>query len=119
MHLSQRDDLEAFTTLDGSTLRETVGPARTPARNQSLRMPTLRTLAILAVLGAALGCAAPARALTVGIADNKPDMFFDPRFAAAGISQARLSVGWDALTSPWQTEQLDQWLNAARAAHVD
>jgi hypothetical protein len=85
-----------------------------------MRMPTLRTLAILVALGcAALGCAAPAQALTVGIADNKPDMFLDPRFAAAGIGQARLSVGWDALTSPWQTEQLDQWLDAARAAHVE
>jgi hypothetical protein len=85
-----------------------------------MRMPTLRTLAILVALGcSALGCAAPAQALTVGIADNKPDMFLDPRFAAAGIGQARLSVGWDALTSPWQTEQLDQWLDAARAAHVE
>src|SRR5918912_3043082 len=84
-----------------------------------MRMPPLRTLAILAVLGAALACAAPAQALTVGIADNKPDMFLDPRFAAAGIGQARLSVGWDVLSSPWETEQLDQWLNAARAAHVD
>jgi hypothetical protein len=91
-----------------------------PVSGLDMRMPTLRTLAILITLGCAvLGSAAPAQALTVGIADNKPDMFLDPRFAAAGISQARLSVGWDALSSPWQTEQLDQWLNAARAAHVD
>jgi len=36
MHLSRLDDLEPFTTLDGSTIRELVGPAWTPARNQSL-----------------------------------------------------------------------------------
>src|SRR3954449_10643387 len=84
-----------------------------PVSGLDIRMPSLRTLAILVALGAALGCAAPAQALTVGIADNKPDMFFDPRFAAAGISQARLSVGWDALTSPWQTQQLDHWLHPA------
>jgi hypothetical protein len=90
-----------------------------PVSGLEMRMPSLRTLAILAVLGAALGCAAPAQALTVGIADNKPDMFLDPRFAAAGIGQARLSVGWDALTSPWQTAELDRWLDAARAAHVE
>src|SRR5689334_2870952 len=82
-------------------------------------MATVRTLAILAALGACLAAAAPAQALTVGIADNKPDMFLDPRFLAAGIGDARLSVGWDALTSTWQTDQLDQWLNAARAAHVE
>jgi hypothetical protein len=79
---------------------------------------SVRHIALLAALGAALGCAAPAQALTVGIADNKPDMFFDPRFLAAGIHQARLSVGWDALSSQWETEQLDRWLDAARAAHV-
>ena len=74
---------------------------------------------LVAVFAATLACAAPAGALTVGIADNKADMFFDPRFTASGIGQARISVGWDALSSPWQTEQLDQWLNAARAAGVE
>ncbi len=74
---------------------------------------------LVAVFSATLAFAAPAGALTVGIADNKADMFFDPRFAASGIEQARISVGWDALSSPWQTEQLDQWLVAARDAGVD
>jgi len=41
MHLSKLDDLEAFTTLDGSTIREIVGPAWTPARNQSLAEATV------------------------------------------------------------------------------
>jgi mannose-6-phosphate isomerase-like protein (cupin superfamily) len=35
MHVSKLDDLERFTTLDGSTIREIVGPSWTPARNQS------------------------------------------------------------------------------------
>jgi hypothetical protein len=74
---------------------------------------------VITVFAAVLACAAPAGALTVGIADNKPDMFFDPRFASSGVSHARVSVGWDALSSPWQTEQLDQWLNAAQSAHVE
>jgi hypothetical protein len=74
---------------------------------------------LVAVFAATLACAAPAGALTVGIADNKADMFFDPRFTASGIGQARISVGWDALSSPWQTEQLDQWLSAARVAGVE
>jgi mannose-6-phosphate isomerase-like protein (cupin superfamily) len=41
MHLSTLDDLRPFTTLDGSTIREIVGPAWTPARNQSLAEATV------------------------------------------------------------------------------
>jgi mannose-6-phosphate isomerase-like protein (cupin superfamily) len=41
MHLSKLDDLEPFTTLDGSTIREIVGPSWTPARNQSLAEATV------------------------------------------------------------------------------
>jgi mannose-6-phosphate isomerase-like protein (cupin superfamily) len=41
MHLSKLEQLEAFTTLDGSTIREIVGPAWTPARNQSLAEATV------------------------------------------------------------------------------
>jgi mannose-6-phosphate isomerase-like protein (cupin superfamily) len=36
MHVSKLDDLERFTTLDGSTIREVAGPAIDSARNQSL-----------------------------------------------------------------------------------
>ena len=41
MHLSRLDDLEPFTTLDGSTIREIVGPASLPAHNQSLAEATV------------------------------------------------------------------------------
>jgi mannose-6-phosphate isomerase-like protein (cupin superfamily) len=51
MHLSRLDELEPFTTLDGSTIREIAGPAWTPARNQSLAEATVpaggRTIAHL------------------------------------------------------------------------
>jgi hypothetical protein len=78
-----------------------------------------RLAAPLLVLLAALAVAAPASALTIGIADQKPDMFSDPRFQDSGIQFARRAVAWDALTSPGQTAALDEWMNAARAAHVD
>jgi polysaccharide biosynthesis protein PslG len=80
----------------------------------------LRRAALLAGLAAALGAigAAPAPALTIGIADQKPDMFSDPRFLASGIHYARRAVPWDALTSPSQTATLDAWMNGARAAGV-
>lgn len=90
-----------------------------PSRPRT-RRPARAALAAALVAAAALaGATVPARALTVGIADNKPDMFADPRFAAAGIRFARLSVGWDALSSPWQVAELDAWLGAARAAGVE
>jgi hypothetical protein len=73
----------------------------------------------LAVLLAVLTVAAPAHALTIGIADQKPDMFSDPRFIESGIKHARRAVPWDALASPTQTAQLDVWMNAARADGVD
>jgi hypothetical protein len=45
-------------------------------------------------------------------------MFTDSRFTALGIRYARFSMAWDALTSPWQTDELDTWLQAARDAGV-
>jgi mannose-6-phosphate isomerase-like protein (cupin superfamily) len=36
VQVSKLDRLDSFTTLDGSTIRELVGPAWTAARNQSL-----------------------------------------------------------------------------------
>jgi polysaccharide biosynthesis protein PslG len=78
----------------------------------------IRLAALLVLLLAALALATPARALTIGIADQKPDMFADPRFQASGIHYARRAVAWDALSSPGQTAVLDQWMAGARAAKV-
>jgi hypothetical protein len=78
-----------------------------------------RLTALLVVLLAAL-CAAPsAGALTIGIADQKPDMFTDVRFLASDLHYARRAIPWDALSSPTQTAELDAWLAAAHAAHVN
>ncbi len=41
MHVANLDDCAAFTTLDGSIIREVCGPAWTPARNQSLAEATV------------------------------------------------------------------------------
>jgi polysaccharide biosynthesis protein PslG len=81
-------------------------------------MPT-RLAGPLVLVLAALAVAAPAHALTIGIADQKPDMFSDPRFQDSGIQYARRAVAWDALSSPGQTAALDEWLAGARAAKVN
>ncbi len=54
----------------------------------------------------------------VGMADQKPDMFSDDRFVSLGITNARLAIGWDAMGSSWQVQQLDEWLAGARALNV-
>jgi hypothetical protein len=70
--------------------------------------------------GASAAVVKPARTgVEVGIADQKPDMFADARFGQLGIERARLAIGWDALTSPWQAKELHAWLSAARKAGVD
>jgi hypothetical protein len=54
----------------------------------------------------------------VGIGDQKTDLFADPRFVALGVRHARLAIGWDAMTSGWQVQQLDAWLAGARALGI-
>lgn len=63
--------------------------------------------------------AAPAGAVTIGIGDQKTAMFSDLRFEALEIRHARYAAGWDVLTSRWQTRELTDWLEAARAARVE
>jgi hypothetical protein len=87
---------------------------------------------LLAVAALTVPVAAPAEApfaparpaplldggVRVGIGDQKTDMFSDPRFVALGVRYARLAIGWDAMTSPWQVEQLDDWLAKARELNI-
>jgi hypothetical protein len=61
---------------------------------------------------------AAASTVEVGIADQKADMFTDPRFGVLGITRARLAIGWDALSSKWQVDLLNLWLQGAQAAGV-
>lgn len=84
----------------------------------------LALLALLLVPAAARTADPPRKSATeprliVGIADQKPTMFTDKRFRDMGISHARLTVPWDALNSGWQRDELDTWMNRARAAGVD
>jgi hypothetical protein len=84
--------------------------------------PPARLLALAATLVAlllpALALPAAAGALVVGIGDQQPYMFHDPRFSALGIRYARLSIGWNALQSRPQAKALATWLAAARADDV-
>ncbi len=75
-------------------------------------------LLVALIAAALLMLPASASALVVGIGDQKPDMFSDPAFAKLGVSRARLAVSWDAMEHPWEQQEVDAWLDDARAAGV-
>jgi hypothetical protein len=81
----------------------------TPAR--LVRLAVAAAAALLLLPGSA-------GALVVGIADQKPDMFSSPLFASLKIQYARVAVSWDAMEHGWETEEVDAWMDAARAAGV-
>ncbi|CAN5513965.1 hypothetical protein BH20ACT17_BH20ACT17_09450 [soil metagenome] len=70
-------------------------------------------------------CFAPASSASagtrpqIGIADQKADMFGDPRMASLGIRHARLTVSWDALRHDWQRAEVDTWMNGAFQRQID
>jgi len=74
------------------------------------RGPVAAAAAVLALLGQA----ASARAVVVGLADQKPASYADARVHALGLRYARLVVPWDAATSEPQAVQA--WLTAVRGA---
>src|SRR5256714_1604421 len=73
-------------------------------------------LVFLAILVAA-PAVAHARVL-VGIGDQKPAMFSDPRFRWLGVKRARIVVSWDVQSSPIERAWVKGWLAAARADRV-
>src|SRR2546423_15688987 len=73
-------------------------------------------LVFLAILVAA-PAVAHARVL-VGIGDQKPAMFSDPRFRWLGVKRARIVVSWDVQSSPIERAWVKGLLRAARAGRV-
>jgi hypothetical protein len=77
-----------------------------------------RRLLLAVAVAATLVPAAPASAVMIGIADQKPAMFSDHLFKELEIRKARIVVPWDVLSQAWQVYDLDQWMTAARDAGV-
>jgi hypothetical protein len=78
----------------------------------------LCALAVGIVAAAALLLVAPAAGPThpiLGIGDDKPDMFTDPRFLALGIKNVRLDMSWDALSVGYQRAEVTNWMKDAKA----
>jgi hypothetical protein len=80
---------------------QAVGPAGTPAKQG----------------GVSAGARAARRGPFVGISDQDPLTFSDPRFTALGMRYARLITPWNSIFS--EPDRLDTWLQAARDAGID
>ena len=74
-----------------------------------------RLLLPLTLLLALLAPAVAHASVKIGIADNKADMFGDPRFQALHLGYARLDLRWDVFTDPGAAAQLDTWMKGAQA----
>ena len=83
-----------------------------------MRKGLLVTLVALSLLGVA-PAAAPG-AVTLGIGDQKTDMFGDPRFQWLGLKHARLVVPWYVANSGPEADRkyVGRWLRAARGQGV-
>jgi hypothetical protein len=80
-----------------------------------MRRRIVLLIASLALLAAASASATAAQAkVAVGIADNKSDMFTDPRFTALKVKHVRVMVPYDAIHDAAQRVWLDGWMAGAR-----
>jgi hypothetical protein len=55
----------------------------------------------------------------VGIGDDNPTMFSDPRFLALGIKTVRYDMHWDALSVSKERTAVTGWMKAAHKDHLD
>lgn len=76
---------------------------------------TRRTAAALLTLALAFlpAASAPARAL-LGMGDQKPTLFVDPRFKWLDVHYGRIVVSWDVMTSKSERAWAADWLKGAR-----
>ncbi|MEY2513241.1 MAG: hypothetical protein QOJ89_599 [bacterium] len=75
-------------------------------------------VALVAACAFGLAVAAPSQALVVGLADQQPATFADPKFRALPIHYARLSVPWDGMDYRWQRQEFDEWMRTTHAASL-
>jgi hypothetical protein len=61
---------------------------------------------------------APAGAITIGVAEQRPRFVTTTAFERTRIGHVRLFVGWNAIRVGWQRAELDAWMTAVRAARL-
>jgi hypothetical protein len=78
------------------------------------RLPVL-IVSLLALAAAVVPATAARAKVAVGIADNKSDMFTDPRFTALKVKHVRVMVPYDAMHDYALRTWLDGWMAGAKA----
>ncbi|MBI5104610.1 MAG: hypothetical protein HZB46_06425 [Solirubrobacterales bacterium] len=78
-------------------------------------MRLIKSLLLAFLLATAVAPAAAQAKVGLGIADQKADMFDDPRFTELGIKYVRKTVPWDVLKDPKARLDLDLWMAGANA----
>jgi hypothetical protein len=76
--------------------------------------PLLILLALLAVPSSASAVVN----VRVGIGDQSPTMFTNPNWQSLHLKLARYFIEWNAISNPAELAKADQYVAAARAAHV-
>jgi hypothetical protein len=74
----------------------------------------LALAAVVPAVALSVATAAPKHHPTVGIGDDKADMFTDARFRALGIKAVRYDMSWDALSVTYQRQEVTTWMDAAK-----
>jgi hypothetical protein len=85
-----------------------------------MRPGLLLVILVLPLLAAssASGAASSARPI-VGVGEQSHLVHQDHRIAQLGIRHFRFVIGWDAMRSRWQREEMDAWLGEARRTGAD
>lgn len=85
-----------------------------------MRKDATRLAVLCLFLLAPAGAAAPVAQArpVIGIGDQKPAMFTDPRFEWLNITYSRMVVSWDVRRVGWERPWVKNWLAKARAARV-
>jgi hypothetical protein len=71
-------------------------------------------IVLLALVAVAVPATAAQAKVAVGIADNKSDMFTDPRFTALKVKYVRIMVPYDAIHDRQERIWLDGWMAGAK-----
>jgi hypothetical protein len=92
-----------------------------------IRSALLGVLALTGLLAPLGASALPMRAnaaqgfphaVLVGIGEQTPYVFQDPRFQRLGIRHARLDMGWDSMDDRLQSRLVRAWMKVARARGI-
>src|SRR5215210_7396886 len=73
-----------------------------------------RSIVLAALIFAAASSTVQAK-VTLGISDNKAEMFSDTAFQAISVKDVRIVVPWDGLSYAVDRKNLDAWMKGAKA----